>query len=219
MGLCGDHAWQEELSESTCDPKKAKSETGILIIMRDFTFKSEPNFERSSPETEVMMERRKKLLAHNVASGSFSSGRSACEAARKRRTSWKYFGLAAVLCLHKFTFAIDDELLIAIPADYVRCHRHFNQVPNGARQAVRWDRRLVRREPRWSSRFGGKLSIQLVRPWKTPTKSVLSIDICVFVFSRRKMNASHPNFGLRTKIGEREWWRRLIRGRLSNTWE
>jgi len=26
------------------------------------------------------------------------------------------------------------------------------------------------------------------------------------------MNRSHPNFGLRSKIGEREWWRRLIRG-------
>lgn len=26
------------------------------------------------------------------------------------------------------------------------------------------------------------------------------------------MNRAHPNFGLKTKIGEREWWRRLIRG-------
>jgi len=28
----------------------------------------------------------------------------------------------------------------------------------------------------------------------------------------RKMNRAHPNFGLKTKISEREWWRRLIRG-------
>lgn len=29
------------------------------------------------------------------------------------------------------------------------------------------------------------------------------------------MNRSHPNFGNKTKIGEREWWRRLIRGAFS----
>lgn len=28
------------------------------------------------------------------------------------------------------------------------------------------------------------------------------------------MNRSHPNFGLKTKISEKEWWRKLIRGNL-----
>lgn len=27
------------------------------------------------------------------------------------------------------------------------------------------------------------------------------------------MNRSHPNFGLKTKISEKEWWRKLIRGK------
>jgi hypothetical protein len=26
------------------------------------------------------------------------------------------------------------------------------------------------------------------------------------------MNRAHPNFGLKTKISEKEWWRKLIRG-------
>jgi hypothetical protein len=29
---------------------------------------------------------------------------------------------------------------------------------------------------------------------------------------RRLMNRAHPNFGHKTKLGEREWWRRLIKG-------
>lgn len=28
------------------------------------------------------------------------------------------------------------------------------------------------------------------------------------------MNRQHPNFGLKTKISEKEWWRKLIRGEL-----
>lgn len=30
--------------------------------------------------------------------------------------------------------------------------------------------------------------------------------------SRRLLNRQHPIFGLKTRIGEREWWHRLIKG-------
>jgi hypothetical protein len=30
---------------------------------------------------------------------------------------------------------------------------------------------------------------------------------------RHKMNRAHPNFGLKTKIGYEEWWRRVVIGK------
>lgn len=30
---------------------------------------------------------------------------------------------------------------------------------------------------------------------------------------RQKMNRAHPNFGLKTKLSEKDWWRKLIRGK------
>lgn len=42
-------------------------------------------------------------------------------------------------------------------------------------------------------------------------KVALNFVIVISIF-RRMLNRQHPIFGLKTRIGEREWWHRLIKG-------